>query len=337
MTKLTKKFVGIDVSKETIDVAVINESNSTEATFGKFDKTKKGYQSFLKWLKLKEVEFGKGSVFCMEHTGIYTQSIIEFLAKHDAVIWVEMAYTISRSGGLQRGKNDKIDAYRIALYAYKNKDNVKEWKQKSKLLIRLKNLMALRSRLLSSKIALTVPVNEFKSQGFNEEVKAITDLYKNALAGIEKSIEKVDAELKMLITKDKEIRHKYDLLVSVPGIGNVTAMYLLIYTDGFFRLTNAKQLACFCGVVPFEHSSGSSVRGRSRVHPMANKKLKHAIHMAALSSIRYNGEMKTYFERKVAEGKNKMCVLNAVRNKILHRAVAVIRNDKIYEPLQNVA
>ena len=117
----------------------------------------------------------------------------------------------------------------------------------------------------------------------------------------------------------------------------VTALQLLMYTHQFRRFNSAKQLACFSGVAPFAYQSGTSVRGKTKVHPMANKPLKTALHMCALSAIQLKGDMKLYFDRKVKEGKNKMAILNAIRNKLLHRVFACVRDRRLYAPTRKYA
>lgn len=93
---------------------------------------------------------------------------------------------------------------------------------------------------------------------------------------------------------------------------------------------NAKQLACYCGVAPFSKSSGTSVRHKPGISPFANRKLKSLLHLCAMAALRWDKEIKTYYERKVAEGKNKMSVINAIRNKLLQRIFAVIRDQRPY-------
>jgi transposase len=116
----------------------------------------------------------------------------------------------------------------------------------------------------------------------------------------------------------------------VVGIGFVTAINLIVHTDGFSIMNDARKLACFCGVAPFEYSSGTSVKGKTKVHPMANKKLKCNLHMASLTAVKLDPGLKSYYEIKVAEGKNKLSVLNAVRNKLLARVVSCVNNRKMY-------
>ena len=123
------------------------------------------------------------------------------------------------------------------------------------------------------------------------------------------------------------MQKQYEAITSVPGVGMVTALQLMVHTHHFKRFTSAKKLACYAGVAPFPHQSGSSVRGRDKVHPMANKTLKTALHMCALSVIRFKGEMRAYFDRKIKEGKNKMSILNAIGNKLLQ---ACVRDGKLF-------
>lgn len=126
------------------------------------------------------------------------------------------------------------------------------------------------------------------------------------------------------------LKNLYRLITSVVGIGFVTAINLIIHTNGFTMLKDTRKLACYCGVAPFEYSSGSSVKGRTKVHFMANKKLKCNLHMASLTAVKLDADLKHYYERKVADGKSKMSVLNAVKNKLLARVVACVNNQREY-------
>lgn len=99
----------------------------------------------------------------------------------------------------------------------------------------------------------------------------------------------------------------------------------------FEAIDDPKKLACHAGVAPFEHSSGSSVRGKTRVNHQARKSLKTLLHLAAMSALQVDGELRDYYLRKVAEGKNKMLVINALRNKLIHRVCAVVKRGEKYD------
>lgn len=155
--------------------------------------------------------------------------------------------------------------------------------------------------------------------------------------GIAKSISSIEVQIKKIIQENNAFKSNYKLLVSIPGIGHVTAIYLIGCTANFAGNPSGKQLACYAGVAPFEHTSGISVRGKARVHPMANKNLKKLLHMCALSVIQHNIEFKNYYNRKKDEGKHSMSILNAVRNKIALRVAAVIKSQEPYKSNYNIA
>ncbi len=133
-----------------------------------------------------------------------------------------------------------------------------------------------------------------------------------------------------MLSQDKELSRIYKLLITIPGIGHITAVMLMCCTNLFTLCSSGKQLACYCGVAPFDHQSGISIKGKHRVHKMANKELKRLLHLCALTVIRHKQEFKLYYERKKQEGKHAMCILNAIRNKIVLRVFAVVKNDRPY-------
>lgn len=265
----------------------------------------------------------------MEHTGIYNKILVESLYKKSFKIWIEMSYRIIRSSGIQRGKNDKIDSERIARYAMKNIDDAKLFKGDNKILEKIQALLGQRELMIAHKTAMNVRTKELKA--FDPEIHKI--LHKNDKAIIkeyEKALEKIEEQLIFLLKQDSEIENLYHNITSIPGVGKVTALFLICFTNGCTTFNSPRQLASYCGVVPFEHTSEKSIRGKPRVHYMANKKLKKLLHLCAISSIQYNSDMKAYFVKKVQEGKNKMLVINNVRNKLIHRICARIRDNRKY-------
>ncbi len=267
----------------------------------------------------------------MEHTGIYCRLLSHYLTERKYHVWLEMPVQIIRSLGLQRGKNDRIDAKRIAEYACLKKDKAVLWEPPREVVLRMNDLLTLRDRLVESRKSLKQPIKELKDAGFKEAAMEIAKKCKMTLEAIGKEIKQIEKELDDMINNDSNLKRLFGLAVSVVGIGKITAMYLLYYTNEFKLFINAKQLACYCGVAPFEHRSGTSIRGKDRVSPFANKKLKKLLHLVAMSTLKRDPELSMYYKRKVAEGKNKMVVINAIRNKILHRVCAVIQRGTPYQ------
>jgi transposase len=331
MDKVVKNFIGVDISKKSIDVAVIVDNHREEIKYQRFTKSKSAYGKMIRWLKKLKVSIDEQTVFCMEYTGLYNRGLLGFLTQQKVLIWVEMAIQIKRSLGMQRGKSDKVDAMRIAAFAYKNREEIKVWTPVDEAMYKLKDLLAQRERLMETKKRLEVPLKELEEEGLKKEAKELERLQQSAIEGVGKSLSNIEKSIKEIITRDQELQQLFERISSVTGVGKVIAWYIIAFTNGFSRLITGKQLACYCGVVPFEHTSGTTIKGKPSVSHMANKTLKTLLHMGAMSAITHDEELKKYYERKVKEGKNKMSVLNAVRNKLVLRIAAVIRDKRKFK------
>jgi len=325
-----KTFIGIDISKKTFDAAVLKLNSPGKVVHQCFSQTGDGYKSFVSWLTEQQVIIDQQVLICMEHTGIYINSLVDFLVSIHANIWVEMPLRIKKSLGLQRGSDDKLAAINIAQYAWRFKDMVKLWKPVDTTLQQLRNLLAQRDRLVLTLSQLTVPLNEMQECGNETGAKQLKKLQQKAIAGLEKSLQLVEQAIDDKVCQEENINKVINQVTSIKGVGKQTAIKLYVYTHGFSAFENAKQLACYCGVVPFNKTSGTSVRYKPGVSPFANRKLKKLLHLCAMSALRWDAEIRVYYLRKVAEGKNKMSVINAIRNKLLHRIFAVVRDNRCY-------
>lgn len=319
-------FFGVDISKKTIDVTLLKE---LQLTHRHFSNDLQGMDELMQWFTELNLHYDS-TLFCMEATGLYCFRLTQFLATNSIDTWIEHAAQIKKASALERGKNDKIDSRRIALYATKNLDRLRLWKPMNSTLEKIKHLASLRERLVDTKKKLIVPIKEFEEVGNIAMARLLTKTIRKSLNAIDKDLHSVEASIATIVNEDENLKELYKLITSVVGIGFVTAINLMVYTNGFTELKDTRKLACYCGVAPFEYSSGSSMRGKTKVHFMANKKLKCNLHMASLSAVKLDAGLKSYYERKVAEGKNKMSVLNAVKNKLLARVVAVVNKGEEY-------
>lgn len=319
-------FFGVDISKKTVDITcIINQ----EFIHRRFTNDDEGMKQLLQWLNELNIAFDQ-ALFCMEATGLYCFPLTKFLTSNEIDTWIEHAVQIKKATALSRGKNDKVDSKRIAIYATKNLDRLRLWKPVPSTLQKIKHLACLRERLVETKKKLITPIKEFEEIGNNEMAKLLNKTIKNSIAALDKDLKNTEAQIIEIINEDDDLKQLYKLITSVVGIGFVTAVNLLVYTNGFTVMKDARKLACYCGVAPFEYSSGSSIRGRTQVHFMANKKLKCNLHMASLSAVKLDRDLKAYYEKKVAEGKSKLSVLNAVKNKLLARVIAVVNKQQEY-------
>lgn len=329
MSKLLKNFVGIDISKLFFDVALLKEDQPGQIVHRQFKQSLTGFADMKEWLKKQDVLLNEETLLCMEYTGIYNTALVNYLCSEKALLWVEMGIRIKKSEGFARGSDDKTDAVKIASYALRYQDKKQLWSPTDESLNKIKHLIAQRDRIVDTISKLTVPINELKDIGCLPEAKQMEGLQKTAIRTLEKAKKNIEAAIVKLVHKDKELSAKVNRVKSIKGIGEVTAVAFLVYTKGFTSFENAKELACYCGVVPFvKKQSGISIKSKARVSPFANKKLKCLLHLCALSAIKFDTDLKAYYTRKVLEGKNKMSVINAVRNKLVLRMFAVLRDER---------
>lgn len=325
-------FIGIDVSKQTLDVAFIVRANDSFSNplWKQFDNTIAGLLKMKHWLLHMKVPLNKQTIVVIENTGIYHRVLWQFFSKLQIDLCIENAAQVKWSLGIARGKNDKVDSRRLAVYAARHADRLKPTPALHQQVLALKDLITLRNKLLVQLKSIQTAFNELKMVSPTSFVNSSEKLLKPAIDGLKNSLKKVEDQIKALIKKDQQLFHIYQLLISIPGVGPVTAIYLICCSNVFTMCTSGKQLACYCGVVPFDHQSGISIKGKHRVHKMANKELKKLLHMCALSAIQHYPEFRDYFNRKKQDGKHPMAILNAIRNKIVLRAFAVVKNDRPY-------
>lgn len=226
-------------------------------------------------------------------------------------------------------------------YAYRFRDRLRLWQPPRPVMKKLAELTRLRQRLQGMISQLRVPLAEQKHFGDKGLTAQLGQHCSGSLKALINDLKGVEKAIKQLIADDSILKSLFDLVTSIPGVGQVVATELILASDEFKAIDDPKKLACHAGVAPFEHSSGSSVRGKTRVNHHARKTLKTLLHMAAMSALQVKGELQTYYQRKVAEGKNKMlpgrrAVINALRNKLIHRIYAVVKRGKKYDKTYTV-
>ena len=282
------------------------------------------------WSKRHGVEVGK-SLICLEATGHYTLMMLNLIVGQQWHAWLAHPNDIQQRMGIKRVKNDKVDALRIAQYARTFHEKARLFTAQNLKLDRLKHLITRRNHLVRSRARHRTHITDLNRYMDRQLRTEFDRIDKRQIKLEDQLVAHVDALILAEIRTDPQTERQYDLLRTIPGVGPQLAAYLVACTDGFARFNTPRQLSCHAGVAPFERSSGSSVRGRTQVSHQADKSLKTLLHMSALVSVREPGELRQYFERKRAEGKKPILVVNAVRNKLVHRVCAVIRNNRPYE------
>jgi len=334
ISKVMKKkcFIGIDVSKETLDTYIHGANHYFVAP-----NSTSGFPFLLeeccKSLGCKFSEL----FFCFENTGRYSRQLAAFLSESGITFTMAPAMDIKKSLGLKRGKSDRIDAKAIALYAWQKRDSIEPTVLNSGMVAQLRQLLTLRDKLIRHRTSYKNAIKDLQDTFFEGETEFLKESQVRMIAHLNQEIELAEGQIEQIIANSENWKNNYHLIQSVRGIGPVLAKYLIIYTENFNRIDNAKSFACYAGIAPFEYSSGSSIKGRTRVHPFANKHLKSLLNIAAMGAIQLQGEYKTYYQRRTLEGKNKMSTLNIIRNKLVSRVFAVVKRQTRYVDLTKFA
>ena len=323
-------FIGVDVSKDTLDIALVSPTNVLLHA-QRIANKKSAIVDFFKQLARVVPGFSPAAALCcLEHTGLYNRPLLEAVQGLALPTWVEHAPHLTASTGLSRGKTDQVDARRIAAYAARFVDRARLWSAPRPVLAELDRFSARRARLVKVQKMLQTPLTGSETFFSAAEQRAEERGCAASLKALAADLAAVDQAIQALIAGDETLARQYERITSVPGVGPVTAVEVLLTTNEFRTSTDPRQYACYAGVVPFERSSGQR-KGQPGVSHRANKRVKTLLHLAALCAVRYCQQTKAYYDRKVAEGKNKMLVLNNVRNKLVHRIFACVQNDRNYD------
>jgi len=308
-------YYGIDISKDVFDVM------DSLGNYYQFSNDYKGFTLFLKVLNIQ-------SHCVMESTGYYHYRLSYFLLEKGIKVSIENPIRIKRfiQMKLSKIKTDKSDAQMICDYA--QSVDLKLWEGQSKNQIESLQLLGL---LGSYQKQQTMLKNKLHAESvLGSPCKFVVRSLKRSLKMIQSEIKTIEAELTRLVKSEHQ--ELITLLESIPGLGRKTSTMLIVLTDGFKRFSTASELCSFSGLTPVIKQSGSSVRGRSRISKVGNKKLRNLLFMCSFTACKCNSACKAIYDRIVAKGKSKKLALIAVCNKLLKQAFAIAKSGVKYDP-----
>jgi len=324
---MKKFFIGVDVSKLKLDFC--NWHNESIVGEMVIPNRLTSIKSYLQGLLLDNDV--KDLLVCAEHTGQYTYPLCCACSELGVDLWLENPTQIKYRSGVQRGKNDKLDAQKIAIYASRFKDQARLFSFPEEIIRTLKQLVSERDMYVCDKAKYKGQLSDQQDYMDRADYKQKSDRMKRLIKGLELAIEQIEEAIRVLINNDKTLSRQHQLLCSIDGIGERTAVKMILVTNAFSKFKDPRKFCCHAGVAPFSFKSGSSLHSKNKLSHRADKSIKTLLHLAALTATRSKGELHDYYNRKVSEGKNKMSVINAIRAKLVLRMFAVIRNNKLYE------
>lgn len=317
MTKIT---VGIDVSKATLDIALLDNGTYTSHVY---TNDKDGIRRLLNWLKKKQV---RGCNVVLEATGHYGDLVAQTVHDRGYVVYVVNPARIKdyASSQLRRAKTDAIDAQVIAHFG--QSQEMDQWTpptpSQAELQALTRHLAALKQSRVQEKNRLQAGVTS----------QTVRHSLKEQLVFLDKQIAKLEAEIEAHIERDSEMKEQYELLISIKGIGSTTAAAFIAEVPDVTRFDSASQLAAYAGVTPRIRRSGSSVRGRSRVSKIGNARLRALLFMPSLSARSWNPLVQELVQRLSDRGKHKLAIIGAVTRKLLHIIYGVLKHKNPFDP-----
>lgn len=324
--------VGIDISKNTFDAYLHNTRKHKQ-----FSNNLKGFISFIKWVeKCSRLSIDEVGI-CFEHTGLYSLPLASYLQDNEIIYSMVPAMEIKKSLGLVRGKDDKVDAQRIAHYAYLRRGELEPYVLPSTQILKLQKINTLRARMIKQRSGYKASLTEYKSLLKRKDNLILFQEQKKMILHFDKVIKRLDSEIQNIIDQDEQLSYHSKLITSVKGIGPVLAVNFLVTTNCFSSFNDGRKYACYAGVAPFSYQSGTSLNSNAKVSHMANKKMKALLNLAAGSAIQSDPELKAYYKRRIEAGKSRMSTLNIIRNKLINRVFAVVKRGTPYVPLHQFA
>lgn len=325
MTDLSKlqHFVGCDVSKDYLDFALYRRGIVYNAfDHIRVDNSVEGFQQMRKWLRSLGVDLKKG-VIAMEHTGSYSTALSEWCFKKKITFVFLHPQDVKNACTRGRNKTDRDDACFIADYVYTMREKLQPSMPEPSVIGRLRRLRNERNLAVKSRTSYMNQAGTVTDKGIRLRMLKIVDV-------LTSQIKEIETEIKNTVDSDESMSRNYSYLLSIPGIGMQNAVATIIATWNFTRFQTSRQYAKFCCVSPLSRESGSSVRSGDHVVKAGHNELKSLLTDGARSAIQHDANLRSYYERKRAEGKMHGCVMNAVKFKLICRMFAVIRRQTPY-------
>ena len=319
-------YLGIDVAKAKLDCSLLLDPASAKRKSKTFTNNKAGFANLLEWIGKFEITPVNLHAI-MEGTGVYHEQIA--LALTDAgttVSIVNPAHIKDFGRGIAvRTKTDSMDSLVLARYGAMLQPPA--WIPPAQEARALKALLARRDALAQD---LRRELNRQEKAEATDTPELICQSLDESIKFLQKQLDKLQKDIDDHVDHSPNLRRDYELLTSIPGVGQRVGNNLLaIMHSQLFR--TAEQLAAYLGLVPIERQSGTSVLGKARLSKAGPPRIRAVLFMAAVVATKRNPHVKALYERLVAKGKAKMAALGAAMRKLVHLCFGVLKNQIPYQ------
>jgi transposase len=312
--------LGIDIAKQKFDVRL--EVNG-KARKHQFANSPEGCENLVAWLNQLDVEQVHA---CMEATGTYGEALAEYLYQLGHKVSVVNPARIKghAQSQMKRHKTDELDAEVIRHFCQTQEPEA--WEPVKEEIKVLRSLVRRRDDLV---MMHTQEANRLQS---GELVEGVRSSVEQMLGHLEKQIAELEKQIAEHIDQHPDLKHQVELISSIPGIGQQTAIKLVAELKEIGAYSDARSLAASVGVTPAQHKSGSSVHGTSRISKVGNSALRGALWWPAISAMRYNPVIQSFVKTLRKARKHNFAIIIAVIRKLLHLVYGVIINNSPFDP-----
>lgn len=317
---MEQRILGIDVAKETLDIVL---SDGIHLKHGQFQNTLKGHEQLETWLHEQST---LNTHICLEATGQYGDGVAEYLYKQGFPVSVVNPARIKHyaNSKLRRNKTDKADAELIAEYCLREKPPI--WTPPP---ASFKDLQAMVRHLDDLQVTRQQEVNRLAS-GVHTTI--VIDSLNALLAFLDEQIKQTKKAIQDHIHQHEELKRMQELLVTIPGIGKLTAAKLLGEIRNVLDFQSARQLAAYAGLTPRNFLSGTSVHKKSRLSKTGNSNLRKILFLPAIVAKRCNPIVHSFCDRLAQSGLKPMEVVGAAMRKLLHLVFGVLKSGCPFNP-----
>lgn len=316
------RWVGIDVSKNKLDVALLDERGKVKNHV--FANDAKGHAALIAWLRDRA---GDGTLFaCMEATGPYSEAPGTALADAGIVVSVVNPARVKGFGQSEmvRNKTDRADAALLARFGQAMRPE--PWVAPA---AEVRELRALVERLSNLKDMQQQERNRCETALSQPSTKTSIE---NHLTWLQSAIAELERAIDDHIDRHPDLRSDAQLITSIPGVGNATAARVLAYLGDVRRFKNAKALAAFIGVTPRQRLSGTSVRGRSMISRSGHASMRRSLYMPALVALKHNALIRAFGERLKLTGLAPKAVVAACMHKLVMMIFGILKSGVPFNP-----
>lgn len=321
---LYQHVVGIDISKRTLDIALVQHQHTHTLQVANNDK---GFAKLIQWLTQHQAS-AQETILCMENTGLYDDRLLEAMTLAGYPCALEKTTALKKVRPEHHRKDDRFDAALLAEYASRFQDKLTLWKAPEPVIEEIRLLYGERRRLVRQRSAVIQLQGEASYR--TVETRFAERLWREQMAFYDEQIGRIEKQLDALVRSDKDLFDRYKIMLSLPGFGVVASLLWTMLFYGEERL-EAREIASRFGFAPHGERSGTSQYAPARSSGHGQSEVRKILTLCARSAGTHDPKMRAYKQKKLGEGKASKLVTNNMINKLIRIASTMWNQGMAYD------